>query len=64
MNARCHTCPARLGPGLIDNLDVASFAIVVGRETDGAADRPDVIGSGSVDEGHAVGADEWGVDVD
>lgn len=58
------TCPARLGPCLVDDLDVTSFAVVVGGEADGAADGTDVIGSRTVDEGHAVGADERGVDVD
>jgi hypothetical protein len=58
VNAYCRTCPARLGPSLIDDLDVASFAVVVGGEADGTADGSDVIGSGSVHERHAVGADE------
>lgn len=59
-----HYCPTRLRPRLIDDLDVTSFAVVVGREADGAADGSDVIRSRTVDEGHAVGPDERGVDVD
>jgi hypothetical protein len=48
------TCPMRFDPCLVDDLDVSSFAVVVGCKPDCAFDRPDRFRRRSVHKGHPM----------
>lgn len=58
------TCPVGFGPCFVDDLDISSFAVVVGREANGALQGPDFVRGGAVNERHTMRSDKIGVDVD
>ncbi len=57
------TCPVGLSPCFVDNLNISSFAVVVGGEAYRALQRTSFVRGGAVDEGHAVRSDKICVDV-